>query len=66
MGIYYSEIRECNCGSGESREPQYDGRGIFLTYTCEKCHKEKMSRYRPEILEYYTQDDVDERIEPED
>lgn len=43
-----------------------DGRGIPLTTTCEDCHDEKMSRYRPEILEYYTQEDVDEPIEPEE
>jgi len=55
--------RECNCGSGKYREPQFDGRGIFLTYTCTSCHKEKMSHYRSEILEYYTQADVDEPIE---
>lgn len=53
----------CHCGSGLPKFPQYDGRGIFLTYTCDKCHKEKMSHYRPEILEYYTQADVDEQIE---
>lgn len=57
------KIIPCYCGSGEVGEAQYDGRGIFLTRTCDKCHEEKMSRYRPEILEYYTQADVDEQIE---
>jgi len=59
-------LRECPCGSGEWPEAQYDGRGIFLTYTCSKCHKEKMSRFNPVILGYYTQADVDEPIESED
>ena len=54
---------ECTCGSGLYGEPQYDGRGIYLCKTCEKCHKEKMSRYNPVILGYYTQEDVDEQIE---
>jgi len=54
---------ECPCGSGKYSEWQYDGRGIELCRTCNDCHKEKMSRYRPEILEYYTQADVDEPIE---
>jgi hypothetical protein len=56
----------CHCGSGKERELQYDGRGIPLCYTCEDCHDEKMKGYRPEILEYYTQDDVDEPIEEAD
>ena len=56
-------LKECHCGSGLWPEAQYDGRGIFLTYTCDKCHKEKMSHFRPEILRYYTQADVDEQIE---
>lgn len=56
------ELKYHDCPRDE-REAQYDGRGIFLTYTCEKCHEAKMSRYRPEILEYYTQADVDEQIE---
>jgi hypothetical protein len=56
-------LTECPCGSGEWPEMQYDGRGIELCYTCEKCHKERMRRWRPDILEYYTQEDVDEQIE---
>lgn len=61
MGLY--DAKPCHCGSGEIREPQFDGRGIFLTFTCSKCHKEKMSKYNPVILDYYTQADVDEPIE---
>lgn len=58
--------KPCPCGSGELREAQYDGRNIFLTFTCSKCHHQKMSRYNPVILGPYTQADVDEQIEEDD
>lgn len=56
-------LQECPCGSGEFPEVQYDGYNIFLCYTCPKCEKEKMSRYRRDIHERY---ECDEPIEPED
>ena len=40
-----------------------DGRGIPLTRVCGKCRKAKLAKYRPEILNYYTQADCDEQIE---
>lgn len=55
----------CPCGSNEWPEPQFDGRGIYLCLTCSKCHKQKMSKYRQDILDYYDQNDVDEPIEPD-
>lgn len=42
-----------------------DARGIPLCRVCEKCAKEKLSGYRPEILSGYNQNDVDEDIDPE-
>jgi hypothetical protein len=42
--------RLCSCGSGEEREAEYDARGIFLTYACGKCRREKLAGYRPEVL----------------
>lgn len=57
---------ECHCGSGKHSEAQYDGRGIFLTRTCEDCHKKTMAKYNPVILNYYTQADVDEPIEEDE
>lgn len=45
---------------------EYDGRGIYLCRVCEKCEKEKLGRYRPEIFGHYTENDVDEPIDPED
>jgi hypothetical protein len=50
----------CPCGSGNYRESQYDGHGIFLTYTCTSCHAEKMQRFRADIFKAY---DADEAID---
>lgn len=43
-----------------------DARGIPLCRVCESCEKVKTKSYRPEIINGYTQDDVDEPIEPDD
>ena len=40
----------CPCGSGRMSYWQHDARGIPLCRTCDKCHKEKMAGYRPEVL----------------
>jgi len=64
MDEYFDRL--CDCDSGLFSEIQYDGRGIYLTRTCRECHKEKMSKYNPTILEYYTQADVDEPIEEDE
>lgn len=53
----------CDCGSEYSRDPQYDGYGIFLCYTCPACHDEKMQRYRRDIYRRYQ---TDEAIEPDE
>ena len=53
---------DCPCGSGEYPEEQYDGYGIFLCYTCSKCEKEQMGRWRSDIHERY---ECDEPIEPD-
>jgi hypothetical protein len=50
----------CACGSGECREAKYDGYGIFLTYTCPKCYREKMRGFRSDIDDRY---ECDEAIE---
>ena len=60
------DIRPCPCGSGKDSQWQLDGRGIPLDRTCDDCHERKMSRYNPVILDYYTQEDVDEPIEEDD
>lgn len=45
-----------------NRSAQYDGHGIFLTYTCPKCYREKMAGFRADIRDRY---DTDEMIEDE-
>jgi len=42
---------------------EYDAQGILLKNVCEKCVKQVLSKYRPEILTGYNQNDVDESIE---
>jgi hypothetical protein len=47
------------------RWAEHDAQGIFLCFVCTKCANAKLARYRPEILSGYTQEDVDEPIEPD-
>ena len=42
---------------------EYDAQGIFLCRVCDGCVEEKLSKYRPEILSGYSQNDVYEPIE---
>ena len=58
-----NEDRTCGCGSGQLPDKVYDGYGIFLTYTCNKCHKQEMKKYRHDIMSCY---DAHEPIDPED
>jgi hypothetical protein len=59
-------MRPCPCGSGEFSWWENDAQGIPLCRVCDKCRKQKLSVYRPEILTGYTQEDVDEPIEAEE
>lgn len=59
-------MTECSCGSGEPSWWESDAQGIPLCRVCDHCVDDKLSKYRPEILTGYTQEDVDEPIEPED
>jgi hypothetical protein len=52
----------CFCGSGEPKYPLKDGYGIFLTYVCDKCVKQKRSEFRVDIFEQY---ETDEQIDAE-
>lgn len=54
----------CSCGSGESSYWLYDGNGIELCKACGSCEQEKLSGYKNEILHPYSENDVDELIEP--
>ena len=60
-----SPSRPCECGSGEDSWWEYDAQRIPLCRVCDQCREDKLSGYRPEILSGYSQEDVDEPIEPE-
>jgi len=47
----------------QSTWDEYDAQGIFLCRVCDGCVEEKLSKYRPEILSGYSQNDVSESIE---
>ncbi|MHC2399166.1 hypothetical protein ACVMGC_003710 [Bradyrhizobium barranii subsp. barranii] len=53
----------CYCGSGKESRWENDARGIPLCRVCDKCRKEKLGRYRPEVLsdpDYETEEPVEE------
>jgi len=58
-------MTNCNHTQNESWW-ENDAQGIPLARVCDKCIKEKLSGFRPEIISGYTQADVDEPIEPGD
>ena len=45
---------------------EHDYQGIPLCRVCDDCRQAKLSRYRPEIIRGYSQEDVDEPIDEED
>ncbi len=59
-------IKVHSCLNGEMIESdtwwKKDGYGIPLALVCEKCVKEKMSRFRSDIEEHYDTDDEIEDI----
>jgi len=62
--------REHACVGGTvGDEPSWwarDARGIELCRVCDRCKREKLARYRPEILSGYDQSDMDEPIDGDD
>lgn len=57
-----TRARPCPCGSGLDSYWNHDARGIPLCRTCERCHRAKMSRYRPDVLtdsQYETDEQID-------
>lgn len=61
------DLKRHNCEKdGEYSWWEHDGRGIPLCRVCAKCVEAKLSRYRPEILQPYTQADVIEPIEEDE
>jgi hypothetical protein len=56
-------LSACNCGSGNHSWWLHDAQGIPLSRVCVACQEERVSKFRPEILDEYNQSDVDESIE---
>ena len=54
----------CPCGSKLHSWWENDARGIPLCRVCDKCKKEKLAGYRPEVLTESNYD-ADEQIEDE-
>jgi hypothetical protein len=40
----------CRCGSGHYPRAVHDARGIFLTFACHRCERERTRGFRPEVL----------------
>jgi hypothetical protein len=58
-----ARLQRCPCGSRIWPDAHHDARGIFLCYACEKCEREKLSRYRPEVLtdpDYWHSEPIDD------
>jgi hypothetical protein len=55
-------LTECSCGSGLWPNENYDARGLFLCYSCDQCHIDRLSVYRPDVLtdsDYWHDESVD-------
>ena len=66
MRIVARVVSHACVGGIPSPEPSWwarDARGIELCRVCERCKREKLSRYRPEILAGYDELDVYEPID---
>jgi hypothetical protein len=53
----------CRCGSGLPAFWENDARGIPLCKACDKCRREKLSKYRPDVLtdgDYWHDEPIDE------
>lgn len=57
-------IRLCPCGSGKESWWENDARGIPLARVCVACKKQKLSRYRLDVL-LDPQYEADEPIDDE-
>ena len=65
MSVSDKDLQQHQCDRAVSWW-ENDGRGIPLCRVCSVCRDAKLAVYRPEILRSYTQDDVDEPIEPDE
>lgn len=44
-------MRLCSCGSGKASSWEYDRQGIELCRVCPACERERLRKYRPEVLD---------------
>ena len=57
-----AHLTECPCGSGDYPEAVHDARGIFVAYVCDKCRRDKLAGYRPDIFtdsQYWHNEPID-------
>lgn len=40
-----------DCHNYETRDAEYDIKGIFLTFTCPKCRAEKLRKFSAHVLD---------------
>ena len=62
MATQLPDQRPCSCGSGRSSWWEYEARGIALARVCEKCKKQKLSRYQRDVLtdpNYWTDEPIE-------
>lgn len=55
--------RPCPCGSSLPSWWATDARGIELCRVCDKCEKEQLAKYRPDVLDdpnYWSDEPIDE------
>jgi hypothetical protein len=43
-------MKTCSCGSGKFRRDLYDAAGIFVSFVCDDCEKDRRARYRPSVF----------------
>ena len=56
-------MKECKCGSGLESWWEHDARGIPLCRVCSKCKKEKLAKYRQDVLSdanYWSDEPIEE------
>jgi len=54
-------MKPCPCGSGEPRRELVDARGIFCTFVCDRCEKQKRAKFRSDIFvdpNYWTEEEL--------
>jgi hypothetical protein len=58
-------VKPCQCGSGKPREEVCDARGIFVAFVCDRCRKQRLAGFRPEIFTDANYE-CDESVDPDD